>query len=67
MHFLSNKKLTVSIAINIVLVTALAILLYLVYPQFIYELDSVSNWDRYSVRTYRKYEGDTLCYFIDIV
>jgi len=59
MHFLGNdKKLALSIAINVLLTFVLSVFLYLVYPQLIYELDSVSNWDRYSVRTYRKYEGD---------
>lgn len=38
---------------------ALSMLLYLVYPQFFYELESLSNWSRYSIRTYRKYEGGT--------
>jgi hypothetical protein len=59
MRFSGNKKLVLSIAINVMLTLVLLVLLYLVYPQFIYELDSVSNWDRYSVRTYRKYEGGT--------
>jgi hypothetical protein len=59
MRFSDNKKLVLSITINVILAFALFVLLYIVYPQFIYELDSVSNWDRYSVRTYRKYEGGT--------
>ncbi|MHC4367220.1 MAG: hypothetical protein ACYSW8_06315 [Planctomycetota bacterium] len=60
MRFLSdNKKLVLSIAINVLFAFALSVVLYFVYPQFIYELDSVSNWSRYSVRTYRKYEGGT--------
>ena len=54
---MGNKKLVLSVAVNVILAVALAILLYLVYPQFVYELDSVSNWGRYSVRTYRRYEG----------
>ena len=55
----NNKKLVLSIAVNVMLAFALSMLIYLVYPQFIYELDSVSNWSRYHVRTYRKYEGGT--------
>jgi len=51
-----NKKLLLSTAINVILAFALSMLVYLVYPQFVYELDSVSNWDRYSIRTYRNYE-----------
>ena len=58
LHFLShNKNMVLSIALNVLLIFVLSILLYLVYPQFMYELDSVSNWGRYSVRTYRKYDG----------
>ena len=57
MHFLGNKKLVLSIAINVMLILALSILLYFVHPQFIHELDSVSNWNRFSVRTYRDYDG----------
>ncbi len=57
MHFLGSKKLVLSVAVNVMLALTLALLLYLVYPQFVYELDSVSNWGRYSVRTYRRYEG----------
>jgi hypothetical protein len=59
MRFLSNnKKLVLSTAINVLLAFALSILLWLVYPQLIYRLDSVSNlWGRYSVRTYREHEG----------
>ena len=56
-HFSGNKKLVLSVAINVMLAFALSMLIYLVYHQFIYELDSVSKWTRYSVRTYRKYEG----------
>jgi hypothetical protein len=52
-----NKRLVLSIALNVLLAGALSILLYLVYPQFIYELESVNNWQRYSVRTYRSYEN----------
>jgi len=59
MHLLGNKKLVLSIAVNVMLAFALSTLVYLVYPQFIYELDSVSNWDRYRVRTYRDYEKRT--------
>ena len=61
-HFSGNKKLVLSVAINVMLAFALSMLIYLVYPQFIYELDSVSKWTRYSVRTYRKYEGG-MAYF----
>jgi hypothetical protein len=57
MHLLGNKNLVLSIAINVMLAFALSMLIYLVYPQFIYELDSVSKWTRYRVRTYRNYEG----------
>jgi hypothetical protein len=59
MRFPGNRKLVLSIAVNVVLVFVLSMLLYLVYPQFIYELDSVSHWGRYSVRTYRNYERGT--------
>lgn len=65
MRLLSKDKiLALSIAINVLLVFALSIFLYLVYPQFIYELESVNNWDRYSVRTYRRYEGGQACFEI---
>jgi hypothetical protein len=59
MRFLTaNKKLILSILLNIVLLFTLLALLYLVYPELIYHLDSVSNlWDRYSIRTYRKNEA----------
>lgn len=57
MHFLGSKKLVLSVAVNVILALALVLLLYLVYPQFVYELDSVSNWSRYIVRTYKRYEG----------
>lgn len=62
MRFLGNRILALSIAINVTLAFTLSMLLYLVYPQFIYELESVSNlWGRYSVRTYRRDSG--LAYF----
>jgi hypothetical protein len=48
-----NKKLALSVGLNVLLAAALSILLYLVYPQFLYRLDSVENFGRYSVRTYR--------------
>jgi len=52
---IKNKILVLSIAINVLLAIVLSIVLYLVYPQFIYELESVHNlWGKYSVRTYRK-------------
>jgi hypothetical protein len=55
---LTNKKLVLCIVMNVLFAFALSVLLYLVYPQFIYELDSVSNlWGRYSIRTYRKDSG----------
>jgi len=59
MRFLiANRKLVLSILLNIVLLFTLLTLLYLVYPEFTYHLDSVSNlWDRYSIRTYRKNES----------
>jgi hypothetical protein len=58
MHLSGNKKLVLSIAINVLFAFSLSALLYLVYPQLIYELDSVSNlWGRYSVRTYRRDSG----------
>jgi hypothetical protein len=57
MNLAKNKKLVVSIALNVLLTAALSMLLYLVYPQFVYELESVSSWDRYSVRTYRTWSG----------
>lgn len=50
---MNNKKLAISLVLNIFLACVLWTLLYFVYPQFIYELSSVSDWDRYSVRTYR--------------
>jgi hypothetical protein len=63
MHFLgNNRKLVLSITVNVLFTFALSILLYLVYPQLIYELDSVSDmFRRYSVRTYRRDSG--LAYF----
>ena len=64
-HFLANnKRLAISIAVNLLLICALSILLHLVYPQFLYELSTVSNWDRYSVRTYRDYSNGTACFEI---
>ncbi len=63
MHFLAkNKKLVLSVALNVVLAAALLILLYLVYPQFLYRLDSVENFGGYSIRTYRNDRG-TKAYF----
>ncbi len=60
MHFfVKNKILVLSIALNVSLAVALSILFYLVYPQLIYELESVRNWDRYSVRIYRKDFGSS--------
>ena len=60
MHFFAhNKKLVLSIALNIILGVAFSMLLYLVYPQFIYELESVTSMGRYSVRTYRTFYGQT--------
>jgi hypothetical protein len=61
MRLLGQKKLALSIALNAVLIFVLSVLLYLVYPQFIYELDSVRYWGRYSVRTYKRDSG--LAYF----
>jgi hypothetical protein len=59
-HFLTkNKMFVLSIVINVLLAVALSILIYLVYPQLIYEMDSVKNWDRYSVRIYRKDFGSS--------
>ncbi len=56
--FLANHKLLVlSVGLNVLLGVAFALLSYLVYPQFTYRLESVSNWGRYSVRTYRDYSG----------
>jgi hypothetical protein len=55
-----NKRLVLSIALNVLLIAALSLLLYLVYPQFVYEIDSVDNlWGRYSIRTYRTHKGDS--------
>jgi hypothetical protein len=55
-----NKRLVLSIALNVLLIAALSMLLYLIWPQLIYELDSVDNlWGRYSVRTYRTHKGDS--------
>lgn len=59
MKLAKNKKLAVSMALNVLLAVALSILLYLVYPQFVYELDSVDHWTRYSVRTYRDWDKGT--------
>ena len=62
MHFLVNRKLALSISINVFLTVILSILFYLAYPQLIYQLESVDNlWGQYSVRTYRKDYG--LAYF----
>ncbi|WP_455389465.1 hypothetical protein [Petrachloros mirabilis] len=52
-----NKKLVLSIVLNMLLAVALTMLLRLVYPECVYRLESVSNWDRYSVRTYRTDSG----------
>lgn len=59
MYFLANnRKLAISITLNALLAIAASTLLYLVYPEFVYDLDSVSNLaDQYSVRTYRRDEG----------
>jgi hypothetical protein len=57
-----HKLLTLSVALNVLLAVALAMLFQQVYPQFAYRLESVSNWGRYSVRTYRDYTG-TMAYF----
>jgi hypothetical protein len=48
-----HKLLTLSVALNVLLAVALAMLFQQVYPQFAYRLESVGNWGRYSVRTYR--------------
>ncbi len=48
-----NKKLIFSIALNGVLLAALGVLLWLFYPQLSYELESVTSFGRYGVRTYR--------------
>ena len=63
-HFLAeNKTLVLLIALNVLLAVALSVLLYLVYPQFVYDLESVSNaGDGYSVRTYTPHSG-FLAYF----
>lgn len=61
MTLAKNKKLVLSVTLNVLLTAALSMLLWLVYPQCIYNLESVSNWDRYSVRTYRTDSG--LAYF----
>jgi hypothetical protein len=54
-----RKTLTLSIAMNALLLCALSMLLYLVYPQLLYDLDSAySLWGRYSVRTYRQNGGE---------
>jgi len=57
-----NKKLALSVALNVLLGGALSVLLYLVYPQFTYQLDSVEYRGRYNVRTYRNY-GTGAAYF----
>ena len=50
-----NKKLALSVALNVLFAFALLALFYYVYPQLIYELDSVNNIrGRCSIRTYRK-------------
>ena len=54
-HFFTKSKILISsILIILLLAVAILVLLCFVYPQLIYELDSVRNWNRYSVRTYRK-------------
>jgi hypothetical protein len=52
-----NKKLVLSVGLNMLLAIALSVLLYFVYAQFVTDLDTVSNWGRYSVRTYRTDSG----------
>ncbi len=59
MNLAKNKKLALSMALNLLLAVALSFLLYLVYPQFMYKLESVENCGRYSVRTYRNWENGT--------
>ncbi len=59
MNLAKNKKLVLSVALNVLLMAALSMLLYLVYPQFLYELQSVENWGCYSVGTYRTRDGNT--------
>ena len=59
-HFFAKSKILIS-SILIILLLAVAILVFLcfVYPQLMYELDSVRNWNRYSVRIYRKDFGSS--------
>ncbi len=57
-RFLADHKLlALSAALNVLLAVAGAMLLCQVCPQFLYRLESVSNWGRYSVRTYRDYDS----------
>lgn len=59
MHLLAKHKILVlSIAINVLLALALSMLIYFIYPQLIYKLESVENlFGKYSVRAYRKDNG----------
>ncbi|MCF7954974.1 MAG: hypothetical protein K9M75_04140 [Phycisphaerae bacterium] len=58
-----NIALLISFGLNIFLLVFLALVVMEVYPQYIYNIDSVHNlWDRFSVRTYRA-QGQDKCYF----
>jgi hypothetical protein len=58
MHFMvHNKKLVFSITLNVLLAAALGVLIYVVYPQFTYHLQSAQTnyWEGgCTVRTYQK-------------
>lgn len=54
-----SRKSALCMGLVLLFASTTAVLLYHFYPQLIYEFDSVSNlWGQYSVRTYRRYEGD---------
>jgi hypothetical protein len=57
MNLTKNRKLALSITLNVLLAGALLTLFYLVYPQFMYRLESVENFGSYSVRSYRNWEN----------
>jgi len=57
--FAKSKILISSILIIVLFAFAILVLLCFVYPQLIYEMDFVKNWDRYSIRIYRKDFGSS--------